>query len=244
VRLPPLKLAECLVKRLRRSIETTAEPEAAWGNRARRLKFPQWHVCELFALLLVGLVVVFLWSWLSGSGLAAEGQGTPLRKNMCGPIALWFAARCHGMNPELERLAYLANTDPVEGTSLADMVGAARAIGMFAEVVEADLKGLIEQPRVAILLLNSGQHYVVLDDVSDEGVYVLDGPRRRLLAREELDSVWGGYAILVGEGRGEAEGKSLGLRELLLVTAAGFLVAGAIVGLVGLFRRVGLKGHG
>jgi len=120
----PLELAECLVKRLRRSIETMGQSEAARGDRTRKLKFPQWHVCELFALLLVGLVVVFLWSWLCGSGLAGEGQGGALRKKMCGPIALWFAARCHGMHPELERLAYVADTDPVDGTSLADMVWA------------------------------------------------------------------------------------------------------------------------
>ncbi len=119
---------------------------------------------------------------------------------MCGPNCLWQIAKAFGKDCTPLDIAKYAGTDVYRGTNIKGLLEACKRIGLPAEAVQTDLKRLNEDPRVAVLLLNTGKlnHFVILDKINDSKVRLLDSTRFREMSFNDLKSIWDGYAILVG----------------------------------------------
>lgn len=120
---------------------------------------------------------------------------------LCGPNCLQQIAYAYGENYSLQVIINMAGTNPKDGTSIKGMVDAASKMGLRAMPVKINIKSLIELKCVVILLLRSENigHYVIFDKIEDGQIRILDGYKFRNLSTRELQSIWDGYAILIGD---------------------------------------------
>jgi len=95
----------------------------------------------------------------------------------------------------------MAGTNLHNGTPVKGMVESARKMGLQAQAVKVNIKTLSRDSRIAILLLNlrEGNHYAILDKIENNKVRLLDSDKFRNLSIRELQSIWNGYAILIGD---------------------------------------------
>jgi ATP-binding cassette subfamily B protein len=120
---------------------------------------------------------------------------------MCGPNCLWQISRAFGKMYSLGSIGNMAGTNLQNGTPVKGMVDAARKMGLQAQAVKVNIKTLSRDSRIAILLLNlrEGNHYAILDKIENNKVRLLDSDKFRTLSIRELQSIWKGYAILIGD---------------------------------------------
>lgn len=123
---------------------------------------------------------------------------------MCGPNCVWQIARASGKDCSPRDMAESAGTNPFRGTTVQGLVEAARKIGLQAKAVKTNIKVLAQDPPVAILLLTvkKVKHYVILDKTENGNVRLLDGDGFRNISVHQLESIWEGYAILIGDHEG------------------------------------------
>jgi len=124
---------------------------------------------------------------------------------MCGPQSLWQIAHVYGKTYSLNAIASMAGTDLQCGTTVQGMLDACKKIGLPAEAVKTNLRRLVSDSRVAILLLDTDDimHYVILDRIGEDEVRLLDANKFRNLSFKEFQSMWNGYAILIGHHEGQ-----------------------------------------
>ncbi len=120
---------------------------------------------------------------------------------MCGPNCLWQIARVYGKDYSLKDIAEFAGTHTIHGTTVKGMKQACQHIGLPAEAIRTTMEVLANDQRVAILLLNVNDlmHYVILDHIGDSEVRLLDATVFREMTIHELESIWTGVVILVGD---------------------------------------------
>jgi predicted double-glycine peptidase len=151
--------------------------------------------------------------WLLAIGLAS-GASNKARDNaqvppyatfypdvMCGPNCLWQVSRAFGKSHSLGSIAYIAEITPQKGTSIHGMLKALTEMQLPAVAVKTNIRTLRQDPRVAVLLLEleESRHYVILDRIANNTVRLLDGGSLKNLSTNELESIWKGHAILIGE---------------------------------------------
>ena len=139
------------------------------------------------------------------SSHSSPGNSMFLLDNMCGPNCIWQIAKAFGMDCNFKSIAELAGTDVRRGTTVKGIVNACKKIGLPAEAVKTNLRKLARDSRVAILLLDTGDimHYVILDRIGEDQVRLLDAHKSRNISVKELQSMWNGYAILIGHHEGQ-----------------------------------------
>ena len=120
----------------------------------------------------------------------------------CGPNCLWQILHCYKKDYLLTTIIDAAGTSASKGTTMQGMVNAALKFGLPAMAVKVDIRALIEDSRIAILLLNlkKSGHYVIFDSISDSDnrIRLLDGNKFIDLSIDELMEIWDGYAIMIG----------------------------------------------
>jgi len=148
-----------------------------------------------------------LFCWFVAPILAVEAakplddRATDGTRMMCGPHCLWLAAHARGTGVSLREVQHLIKPTMCsmsEGASVEDMVRAARAMNLTAEVVQTNLGGMAGDSRSAILIVDNNSHYVFLKGVVGDDVVLIDSLAQRRLRRDELCRRWGGLAIMVG----------------------------------------------
>lgn len=118
----------------------------------------------------------------------------------CGPNCLWQIMRVYNKDYSFKQIVDAAGTSGFKGTSIKGMVSAANEIGLPAIAIKTNLKNIIKDRRIPILMLNLDQsgHYVILDSVENDRVRILDSYRFIELSMDELSEIWDGYAIMIG----------------------------------------------
>jgi len=114
----------------------------------------------------------------------------------CGPEALKIVCEGFGIPTEIDELAELAGTDQ-SGTSMYGLKQAAAAKGLHAEGLQADLAYLYNAPKPVIALI-SGDHYVVVTNVSREQVQFTDPDTGKFaMAVPDFAAVWDGFILTI-----------------------------------------------
>lgn len=119
----------------------------------------------------------------------------------CGVACLASIAQHHGRRVSLARLRQLADTDRA-GTSLLGLSRAAARLGFSAKGVRATGNALVQVPMPAIAhvrLADGAQHYVVVERVDDQRIWVMDpGAGERLVERRTaFEQRWSGALLLL-----------------------------------------------
>jgi ATP-binding cassette subfamily B protein len=119
--------------------------------------------------------------------------------NDCGPACLAMVAAFHGRQHSIAAIGELAGTDR-QGTSLAGLVQAGKAIGFEARGVRATADALdrVDLPAIAHWSEGGRHHFVVVYRLRGKSVTVGDPANgiRNLSRREFLDS-WTGILVLL-----------------------------------------------
>jgi hypothetical protein len=119
----------------------------------------------------------------------------------CGPRALSLVCQRLGISTSVARLRQLAGTTE-QGTSLAGLEKAAKALGLKAEGVQVgrEALGQVELPAVAWV---NQKHYEALLSLQGEGeqatatVHDPNRPNEETMSKERLLELTGGYLLLV-----------------------------------------------
>ncbi len=132
----------------------------------------------------------------------AYGAAEGLRPQNCATAALQHVASGFGKPVSNAALANLVGSDG--NTNLYDLKQAARSLGLYTRVVNTDLAGLETLGTVkAILHIPGKKHFVVLDRVDDQNVWLVDLSSRRFYHRQSVHFFpleWtGGTALLVSD---------------------------------------------
>jgi ATP-binding cassette subfamily B protein len=126
---------------------------------------------------------------------------TQLEVADCGAACLAMALAYHGRHVALEELRDATGAGR-EGADARGIVEAARAYGLSARGVKADVHELGHLPRGSILHWEF-RHFVVLDRVTRRGVHVLDPAAGRAhIPRKLLGRAYTGVAIALEPGAG------------------------------------------
>lgn len=159
-------------------------------------------VCFCIFLKIAGLEILHS-SIAQETGSTSDQKSFTFRLNtMCGPNCLWQIAKAYGKDYALKDIAKYAGTNANRGTTVKGLVEACRKIGLPAKAVKTNVEMLARDPRVAIMLLldvNNLMHYVILDRISDNEIRLLDATEFQEMTINELESLWTGVAILVGD---------------------------------------------
>ena len=110
----------------------------------------------------------------------------------CGPRALRRAARAQGLNPGLPELRRLAGTT-AQGTSIAGLARAARALGFEAVAARCDFAGAMATGAPFIAHLR-GDHFVLVDRCAPSRVR-LSGTWPGTISREAFEQQWSGFLL-------------------------------------------------
>ena len=117
----------------------------------------------------------------------------------CGPTCLRMIAAYYG------RLYAWTKAEPIEGTSLADLMAVAREWGFDVRGVRASQDALLSDvnlPAIAHWQNEDGKdHWVVFAEITDDAVYIADpawsfGGLRRFRLRG-LSNYWDGVLLLL-----------------------------------------------
>ncbi len=123
----------------------------------------------------------------------------------CGAACLAMALGYFGRSVPLDELRVMTGTGR-DGVTALSLVRAARASGLTARGVQADVAALRQLPRGTILHWEFS-HFVVLDRATRHGIHVLDPARGRCVIREdELRRAYTGVAIVLEPGQGFVAG--------------------------------------
>ena len=110
-----------------------------------------------------------------------------VQKQNCATIAMKHVSEQLGRNVDDSNLAELIN-EPNEGTSLYAMKKLAQGLGFYCLVVKADAETLKNlKDCQAILHLPEPDHYVVLENIDDEYIWIVDLDRNKFFYREKLE---------------------------------------------------------
>jgi hypothetical protein len=119
----------------------------------------------------------------------------------CGPRALALVCQRLGVSASVARLRQAAGTTE-QGTSMAGLAKAARAVGLKAEGVQVSREGLGHVELPALAWVNSS-HYLVVWSVqgdAEQGTATIRDPNQvqeETIPREKLLQLCGGYLLLV-----------------------------------------------
>ncbi len=117
----------------------------------------------------------------------------------CGAACLAMALGYLGRHVPLDELRVMTGTGR-DGVTALSIVQAARASGLTARGVQADVPALRQLPRGTILHWEFS-HFVVLDRATRQGIQVVDPARGRCVIREdELRRAYTGIAVLLEPG--------------------------------------------
>jgi hypothetical protein len=147
---------------------------------------------------------------------------------MCGPNCLWQISRAFGKSYSLGAVKYMTGMTIKDGTTVAGILDAAQAMGLKAIAVKTDVAALARDRRPAILLLRlvHGNHYVILDKAGENSIRLLDADKFRSLSKDDLASIWDGYAILIGQGAPPNRWGPLGRFGVVLRTFGCLMILG------------------
>ena len=109
-----------------------------------------------------------------------------------------MSAAALGRETSLEELSRLAGTTPQEGTSAQNMVRAARSLGLEAQVVKTNVKGLSLEGRCAIAILDNNTHFAFVKYADDRRVTLVEELRERPMTLRDFNARWNGSAIIIG----------------------------------------------
>jgi len=105
----------------------------------------------------------------------------------CATAAMKYISAQLGKNIAGQQLAELIN-DPNEGTSLHQLQQFARRLGFYCLAVKTDIQTLRTlKPRQVILHLPGPNHYVVLEHIDDEYIWLIDLDSNKFYYRTRLD---------------------------------------------------------
>jgi ABC-type bacteriocin/lantibiotic exporter with double-glycine peptidase domain len=117
---------------------------------------------------------------------------------MCGPYCLWLATASLGRTVSVEELCRLAGTTTEEGTSAQNMVRAARLLGLEAQAVQTNVRGLSQKGRCVIVILDSRRHFAFVKQADDRGVTLVEDLRENPMTLRDFKTRWAGLAIVIG----------------------------------------------
>ncbi|MDO8586316.1 MAG: cysteine peptidase family C39 domain-containing protein [Armatimonadota bacterium] len=114
----------------------------------------------------------------------------------CGPKSLLVMCRANKVKAKLDQLRKLTKCG-ANGTNLAQLVSAAKSVGLPVKAVNLTLDDLRKAPLPCLVWALEG-HFVVVSKVKDRQVYLqdaFDGKVRMNLA--DFAAIWGGEALVV-----------------------------------------------
>jgi hypothetical protein len=120
-------------------------------------------------------------------------------KYMCGPNCLALISYALGNPVSVEKVAELAGTNMLKGTTMSGLAQAARSLGLKVKGKKMSLGAYkkIKSPVIIHLNINNG-HYAVLQSYNSDGTFsVIDCPVTRVLSEEELKKQYSGHALFV-----------------------------------------------
>src|SRR5262249_54405790 len=114
----------------------------------------------------------------------------------CGAAAFASVARYHGHHLTLERARQLVGTDR-NGTTLAGLRDAGRAIGLDSRPAEGTYDALGQITLPAIVHLRTGEaHYLTLYRWTPDHIVAVDSNQGVVrLTRAEFEAEWSGYLV-------------------------------------------------
>ncbi len=168
-----------------------------WGTLAF-IGNPRLKRASCFFLIHIAMACCLI-RYAQASAPPAGWEKDALARSMCGPRCLYLAARTCGKRVSLRDMVSLAGTTMERGTSVGNMVSAARDLGLGAAVAKTDLAGLASHEGACILIADDERHFLFLAGIdADAGVLsLIDGLRLRTLPLESLRRRWNGWAILI-----------------------------------------------
>lgn len=117
----------------------------------------------------------------------------------CGPNCLALISYALGQVVSVERVAELAGSDKIKGTTMSGLCQAAQSIGLKAEGrrISLDVLKSINYPVIIHLKIIDG-HYVILNNYNNDGTFsIIDCPLKLIIPEEELEKEYTGYALFV-----------------------------------------------
>lgn len=148
--------------------------------------------------------------------IAAAGDA---QSQNCATLAIRYVSEQLDKEITDLQLAELVN-EPNEGTSLYELRQFAQELGLYCFAAKTDIPRLRSLPAncKAILYLPGAKHYVVLEYVDDEHVWIIDLSDNKFYYRTKLDLFdlnWsGGIAMLISDGPlSGLEGNFTGLND-------------------------------
>lgn len=131
---------------------------------------------------------------------------------LCGSKALLVVCQVFGIPASLSELMNLCETS-TEGTSIRQLINAGKKKGfaVSAKRLSFDKLQNISPPAIVMLKRNrDSNHFVVVDEIRDNGVIVIDPPTFPVrISREEWLSQWQGAVITFGLPKQEGAGPQI-----------------------------------
>lgn len=132
------------------------------------------------------------WRWFKGFPFVGISRGVE-----CGPACLSMIANYYGYNYSLDYLIRLTKMDPIEGTSLRNLIEAAEELGFNSMAVKVPFRssveespGLVDAPLPCIIHWG-GHSFVVLYHISRTEVSIADPIfGRQDFTEEDFKQVW------------------------------------------------------
>ena len=128
----------------------------------------------------------------------------------CGPRCLQEALRRFGVRVSLSEAIARCKTTRA-GTSVGNLLDAARTLGLRAEVCKAELgtlSGLLPSECVAVIAHIQSRHFVLVDGVCDERVILWDPTEGdRDMTRAEFQCIWDGVLIVLARASGPRDAR-------------------------------------
>ena len=158
----------------------------------------------------------FWWRWFPVLALvfAARGWGTAEPAANCGATSVFALATAMGRPPAAEARQTVLSAFPAERMSMADVKEAAALVGIELEGVSGEFDDVVDRVRgPKILHLSQPDHFLVALRASEEWVQVADVGGVRALPRSEIEALYSGRALIIGQGSAEPGGPRLLLPE-------------------------------
>ena len=104
----------------------------------------------------------------------------------CGICCLYNIIRYYKGNIDIEKLRTLTKTNE-NGTSIYNLVKVSNSLGFNSKVYKTDYNSLLslEFPLIAYIKINEYYHFVIIDDIDDENIFIFDPIRGYLKYTQE-----------------------------------------------------------
>ena len=165
---------------------------------------------------------------VQNAGEPSAAAGAAAADPLCGLHCLYVGLRTLDEEVTLDGLRDALGEPPAGGYVLGELAQAASDRGLVARPVAADLDWLRTRAGpLACVAHVRGSHFVLITDVTGDGVAYIDVPHRRSAPAPTFETIWDGNALVLARSEAALEDAAPPWSTVLLWAAGAIAVAAA-----------------